>query len=114
MEMTMTNATDTRMLSRRKALARIGLAAGAVYVAPVMMGANAARASGNSGGNSGNSGNSGPSGNSGNSGPSGNSGNSGNSWGGSGNSGGSWGNHGHGSAQNSADVVIALQRLLGL
>jgi hypothetical protein len=113
MEMTMTNMTETKMLSRRKALARIGLAAGAVYVAPVMLGANAARASGNSGNSGGNSGNSG--GNSGNS-----RGNSGGSWGNSGpsrgsrgNSRGSWGNRNRGSVSNS-DVSIALRRLFGI
>ena len=41
------------VLTRRRLLARVGLAAGAAYVAPVMMGLNAAHASGASGGNSG-------------------------------------------------------------
>lgn len=68
-------------ISRRHLLARVGLAAGAAYMAPVMMGLNAARASGASGGNSGASG--------GNSGASG--GNSGASRGGSGPSRGSSG-----------------------
>lgn len=54
------------VMSRRRLLARVGLIAGAAYVAPTMMGLNAAHASGASGGNSG--GNSGASG--GNSGPS--------------------------------------------
>ncbi len=43
----MTKTPDTR-LTRRAALARLGLAAGAVYVAPAMIGFDAARASGNS------------------------------------------------------------------
>jgi hypothetical protein len=51
---------DKDILSRRRLLMRVGLAASAAYVAPVMMGLNAAHASGNSGGYSGgNSGNSG-------------------------------------------------------
>ena len=57
------------MLSRRHLLARVGLIAGAAYVAPAMAGFNAARAStgsGASGGSSGASNSSGPS----NSGPS--------------------------------------------
>ena len=50
------------VMSRRRLLARVGLIAGAAYVAPTMMGLNAAHASGASGGNSGASGgNSGPS-----------------------------------------------------
>lgn len=53
----MTHKDDTPNLSRRRLLARIGLTAGAVYVAPVMMHLNAAHASGGgSGGGSGASG----------------------------------------------------------
>jgi hypothetical protein len=64
----MTRNDTPASLSRRALLRRIGLAAGAIYVAPAMVGLNAAHASGNSGGgNSGASGgrSSGASGNSG-------------------------------------------------
>jgi hypothetical protein len=79
-----TNSTTSTVLTRRRLLTRVGLAAGAAYMAPAMVGLNAARASGVSGGSSGASrsaasapsrGNSGPS-RGGNSGPS-RSGNSG-------------------------------------
>lgn len=63
------------LMTRRRLLARVGLAASAAYVAPAMIGLNAAHASGNSGASGGNSGASG-----GNSGASG--GNSGASSGG--------------------------------
>lgn len=43
-------------LTRRRMLARVGLAAGAAYMAPAMVGLNAAHASGNSGGSRGSSG----------------------------------------------------------
>ncbi|MFE3839599.1 hypothetical protein [Pseudogemmobacter sonorensis] len=52
------------MISRRRMLVRLGLAAGAAYAVPTLAGFDAARASGNSGGNSGGNsrgGNSGPS-----------------------------------------------------
>ena len=45
--------TDTTLISRRRLLTRLGLAAGAAYVAPVMLHLNPARASGASGGSSG-------------------------------------------------------------
>lgn len=51
--MSMSKASE--MMSRRRLLARIGLAAGAVYAAPTLAGLDAAHASGNSGGNSGGS-----------------------------------------------------------
>ncbi|MFN7225568.1 MAG: hypothetical protein ACK4MS_16285 [Paracoccaceae bacterium] len=44
-ENTLTDATK-KLISRRALLARIGLAAGAAYVAPTLAGLNAARASG--------------------------------------------------------------------
>lgn len=46
-------------MTRRRLLARVGLAASAVYVAPTMIGLNAAHASGNSGASGGSSGASG-------------------------------------------------------
>lgn len=46
----MTTNDKPASLSRRALLRRIGLAAGAIYVAPAMVGLNAAHASGNSGG----------------------------------------------------------------
>lgn len=46
----------SNVLTRRRMLARLGLAAGAAYVAPAMIGLNAARASGTSGGSGGGSG----------------------------------------------------------
>lgn len=46
----MTTNDKPASLSRRAMLRRIGLAAGAIYVAPAMVGLNAAHASGNSGG----------------------------------------------------------------
>lgn len=49
------------LLSRRRLLVRIGLVAGAAYVAPAMVGLNAAHASGGSGGSGGGSGASAPS-----------------------------------------------------
>ena len=59
---------DTKMISRRNMLMKLGLAAGAAYVAPTLVGLDVARASsgssggGNSGGgNSGGSSSSGPS-----------------------------------------------------
>ncbi|NJS40689.1 MAG: hypothetical protein HC783_18710 [Rhodobacteraceae bacterium] len=74
--MTNQKTTTTRdqgkaTVSRRQLLARVGLIAGAAYVAPVMAGFNAAQASTGSGASGGGSSNSGPS-NSGqsNSGPS--------------------------------------------
>ena len=48
-----TNSTTSTVLTRRRLLTRVGLAAGAAYMAPAMVGLNAARASGGSGGNSG-------------------------------------------------------------
>lgn len=47
------------LMTRRRLLARVGLAASAAYVAPAMIGLNAAHASGNSGASGGNSGSSG-------------------------------------------------------
>ena len=44
--------TDATKLTRRHLLTRIGLAAGTAYVAPTLIGFNAARASGASGGGS--------------------------------------------------------------
>ncbi len=93
-------------MTRRRLLARVGLAAGAVYAAPAMIGLNAAHASTNSGASGGSSGASG-----GNSGPSG--GNSGASRGGnsgpsrSGRSGPS-----RGGRSNGDDIPRWLQRLL--
>ena len=104
----MTNTNDTKVLSRRMALRRIGLAAGAVYVAPAMLGMSAARASGFSG-NSGASGNSGPSRYSR---PSGNSGPSRNSRP-SRNSGPSRGRGRNGNGNVGADVQFLLRRLFG-
>ncbi len=49
----MTDKTDTPDLTRRKLLGRVGLAAGAAYVAPVMLHLNAAHASGGSRGSGG-------------------------------------------------------------
>jgi len=74
-ERKMTKKTDTQtILSRRMMLRRIGLAAGTAYLAPAMVGLNAAHASSGSGGGSGSGsgGNSGASAasNGGNSGPS--------------------------------------------
>jgi hypothetical protein len=45
--------STSTVLTRRRLLARVGLAASAAYMAPAMVGLNAARASGASGGNSG-------------------------------------------------------------
>lgn len=45
----MTGKTETKAISRRAMLRRLGLAAGAAYVAPAMVGFNAAHASGASG-----------------------------------------------------------------
>ena len=49
-------------MTRRRLLARVGLAAGAVYVAPAMIGLDAAHASGNSGNSGASGGSSGASG----------------------------------------------------
>jgi hypothetical protein len=49
----MTDKAETPDLTRRKLLGRVGLAAGAAYVAPVMMHLNAAHASGGSRGSGG-------------------------------------------------------------
>lgn len=65
----MTDNTETPDLTRRKLLGRVGLAAGAAYVAPVMMHLNAAHASGGSRGSGGGRGGAGGGGRSG-SGPS--------------------------------------------
>lgn len=51
--------STANLMTRRRMLARVGLAAGAVYVAPTMIGLNAAHASGNSGASGGSSGGSG-------------------------------------------------------
>lgn len=101
------------MLSRRHLLARVGLIAGAAYVAPAMAGFNAARAStgsGASGGSSGASNSSGPS-NSGSS----NSGssNSGPSNSGPSNSGPSR-NQRRTNGNNSADLPPWMKRVLGV
>lgn len=48
--------STSNVLTRRRLLARVGLAAGAAYMAPAMVGLNAAHASGNSGGSGGSSG----------------------------------------------------------
>lgn len=45
--------TNSPLLTRRRLLTRVGLAAGAAYMAPAMVGLNAAHASGVSGGSSG-------------------------------------------------------------
>jgi|GEM_PF-2989752 len=58
------------LISRRRLLTRVGLAAGAAYIAPAMVGLNAARASGVSGGGSDGSGSGSSSGPSQSSGPS--------------------------------------------
>lgn len=56
-DMTMKKDLNTaNPMTRRRLLARVGLVAGAAYVAPTMIGLNAAHASGNSGGSSGASG----------------------------------------------------------
>ncbi|MCU0814902.1 MAG: hypothetical protein MUF74_00015 [Cypionkella sp.] len=111
--------TGKETVSRRQLLARLGLAAGAAYVAPTMLGMNAARASGASrGGNSGPSGggnrgggasrNSGPSRSrsSRNSGPSRN--------GPSRNSGPSRGNRNGQNRATSAEMPIWMRRMLGI
>lgn len=59
-EAKMTKAKDTT-LNRRALLARVGLLAGAAYVAPTLVGLNAAHASGASRGGNSRGGNSGPS-----------------------------------------------------
>lgn len=41
--------STANLMTRRRLFARVGLAAGAVYVAPTIIGLNAAHASGNSG-----------------------------------------------------------------
>lgn len=48
--------STSNILTRRRLLARVGLAASAAYMAPAMIGLNAAHASGNSGASGGNSG----------------------------------------------------------
>lgn len=99
--------------TRRQMLARLGLAAGAAYVAPTMMGLNAARASGASGASGG--GNSGPSGSGG--GTSSNSGPSRSGGSNSGNSGPSRNRNGNDSGQTRANAVEMprwMRQMLGI